>query len=226
MNKLIIDSREKSSLSEYIISEASLMNIPTEKQWIEIGDYVFQDVCFEAKSTIDFMQSIINKRLWNQIDNMDRHYEHSIVIIHGSLHEAMKYPKYINMQISEKLLKNKFYGAIGKITLDTDCKVFWFESPQKAAKVLTTICKMRPINRNVIQPSLLKRITTDDLRIDMLCTIKGVSKSKAEKIIKDYGSVMEVGEATIEELSSIDGIGPTIAKKIIDTLNSEDKVIV
>ena len=85
---------------------------------------------------------------------------------------------------------------------------------------------MRPINRNVIQPSLLKRITTDDLRIDMLCTIKGVSKSKAEKIIKDYGSVMEVGEATIEELSSIDGIGPTIAKKIIDTLNSEDKVIV
>ena len=81
MNKLIIDSREKSNLSEFIISEASRMNILTEKQWIEIGDYVYQDVCFEAKSTIDFLQSVFNGRLWNQVDNMDRHYEYSIVII-------------------------------------------------------------------------------------------------------------------------------------------------
>jgi Fanconi anemia group M protein len=226
MNKLIIDSREKSSLSEYIISEASLLNIPSEKQWLEIGDYVYQDVCFEAKSTIDFLQSVINKRLWNQVDNMDRHYEYSIVIIHGSLHQAMAYPDYVNIPITEKMLKNKFYGAIGKLTLDTDCKVFWVESPQKAAKIVTTICKMRPVERAVIQPSLLKRITTDDLRLDMLCTIKGVSKSKAEKIIKKHGSLMEVGECSVEELSSVDGIGPTIAKRIIDTLNSENKVIV
>ncbi|MAL11596.1 MAG: hypothetical protein CMF74_18280 [Maricaulis sp.] len=226
MNKLIIDSREKSNLSEFIISEASRMNILTEKQWIEIGDYVYQDVCFEAKSTIDFLQSVLNGRLWNQVDNMDRHYEYSIVIIHGSLHQVMAYPKYVNMEINEQLLKHKFYGAIGRLTLDTDCKVFWVESPQKAAKIITTICKMRPVKRSVIQPTLLKRITTDDLRLDMLCTIKGVSKSKAKKIIEKYGSVMEVGESNVNELSSIDGIGPTIAKRIIDTLNSEEKVVV
>ena len=226
MNKLIIDSREKSDLTEFIISEASKVNILTEKKWLEIGDYVYQDVCFEAKSTIDFLQSVINRRLWNQVDNMDRHYEYSIVIIHGSLHQAMAYPAYVNMQINEQLLKHKFYGAIGKLTLDTDCRVFWVESPQKAAKIITTICKMRPVKRSVIQPTLLKRITTDDLRLDMLCTIKGVSKSKAKKIIEKYGSVMEVGESNINELSSIDGIGPTIAKRIIDTLNSEDKVVV
>ena len=226
MNKLIIDSREKSNLSEFIISEASRMNILTEKQWIEIGDYVYQDVCFEAKSTIDFLQSVFNGRLWNQVDNMDRHYEYSIVIIHGSLHQVMAYPKYVIMEINEQLLKHKFYGAIGRLTLDTDCKVFWVESPQKAAKIITTICKMRPVKRSVIQPTLLKRITTDDLRLDMLCTIKGVSKSKAKKIIEKYGSVMEVGESNVNELSSIDGIGPTIAKRIIDTLNSEEKVVV
>tara|TARA_R110002050_G_C8956819_1_gene513833 strand:+ start:3030 stop:3710 length:681 start_codon:yes stop_codon:yes gene_type:complete len=226
MNKIIIDSREKSDLTEYVISEASLVNIQNEKQWLEIGDYVFQDVCFEAKSSIDFLQSIINKRLWNQIDNMDRHYEHSIVIIHGSLYEAMAYPKYVKMDISEQFLKNKFYGAIGRLTLDTDCKVFWVESPQKAARIITTICKMRPIKRNVIQPSLLKRITTDDLRLDMLCTIKGISKSKAITILKKYGSIMEIGEANEAELSSIDGIGSTLSKRIINTLNSEDRVIV
>jgi len=226
MDKLIIDSREKSDLCAYVESEASRLNIPNEKQWIEIGDYVYRDVCFEAKSTIDFLMSVINKRLWNQIDNMDRHFEHSIVIIHGSLHQLVAYPKFVNTNIPEHTLLNKFYGAIGKITLDTDTRVFWTEGPKKAARLITTICKMRPFNRDIIRPSLLKRITTDDLRIDMLCTIKGVSESKAKKIIKRYGSVMEIGEATAGELTLIEGIGPTIAQRIIDTLNSEDRVIV
>ncbi len=226
IDKLIIDSRENSNLFAYVESEASRLNIPTEKQWIEIGDYVYSDVCFEAKSTIDFLQSVINKRLWNQIDNMDRHYEHSIVIVHGSLHELLAYPKFVNINIPEQMLINKFYGAIGKITLDTDARVFWTESPKRAAHLITTICKMRPFNREIIRPSLLKRITTDDLRVDMLCTVKGVSESKAKKVIEKYGSVMEIGEATPGELSMLDGIGLTIATRLIETLNSEDKVIV
>tara|TARA_B100000029_G_scaffold24009_1_gene23713 strand:- start:868 stop:1545 length:678 start_codon:yes stop_codon:yes gene_type:complete len=224
--KLVIDSREKSNLYEYVESEASLINVPTEKQFIEIGDYVFNDVCFEAKSTIDFLQSVINKRLWNQIDNMDRYYEHTFVVIHGSLHEMLAYPGYVKLDIPEQMLMNKFWGAICKIELDTDTRVFFTESKKKAAKFITSICKMRPINRQIIKPSLLKRITTEDLRIDMLLTIKGVSEKKAKKLIKAYGSVMEIGEATVDELSNIDGIGLTIAQRIIDTLNSEDKVVV
>ena len=113
MNKLIIDSRENSELYTQIKDECTRLNIPTEKQWLEIGDYVFSDICFEAKSSVDFLQSVINKRLWNQLDNMDRHYEHCILIIHGSIHEALQYKKYVNLQIPNRLLQNKFFGAIG-----------------------------------------------------------------------------------------------------------------
>jgi len=224
MNKLIIDSRESSKLFECVESEAKKLMLITEKQWLEIGDYVYGDVCFEAKSSIDFLQSVINQRLWNQVDNMDRYFEHCIVIIHGSIFEAMEYPKYTKMNISKSMLQNKFYGAIGKLTLDTDCKVFWVESPSKAAKIITTICKMRPIQRDALKPSLLKRITTEDLRLDMLLTIKGVSETKAKRLIREFGSIMEIGEASAGELSKIEGIGLTVAQRIIDTLNSENKV--
>ena len=91
---------------------------------------------------------------------------------------------------------------------------------------MTTICKMRPINRSVIKPSLLKRITTDDLRINLLATIKGVSEMKAQQLIDEFGSLMEVGEAEIEEIVKIEGIGTKTAERIIDVLNSEDKVII
>ena len=224
--KLIIDSRENSDLTKAVKHECIRLNIMTEKQWIEIGDYVFNDVCFEAKSTIDFLQSVINKRLWNQLDNMDRHYEHCILIIHGSIHQALAYPGYVNIDMPEQLIRNKFYGAIGKITLDTDVKLFWVEGPRKAAQIMTTICKMRPIDRNVISPSLLKSITTDDLRVNLLGTIKGVSEMKAQMLIDEFGSLMEIGEAEIEELIKLDGIGTTIANRIIDVLNSEDKVMI
>ena len=224
--KLIIDSRENSDLTKAVKHECIRLNIMTEKQWIEIGDYVFNDVCFEAKSTIDFLQSVINKRLWNQLDNMDRHYEHCILIIHGSIHQALAYPDYVNINMPEQLIRNKFYGAIGKITLDTDVKLFWVEGPRKAAQIMTTICKMRPIDRNVINPSLLKSITTEDLRVNLLGTIKGVSEMKAQMLIDEFGSLMEIGEAEIEELTKLDGIGTTIANRIIDVLNSEDKVMI
>ena len=224
--KLVIDSRENSDLTAAVKQECIRLNIMTEKQWIEIGDYVFNDVCFEAKSSIDFLQSVINKRLWNQLDNMDRHYEHCILIIHGSIHQALAYPGYVNIDMPEQLIRNKFYGAIGKITLDTDVKLFWVEGPKKAAQIMTTICKMRPIDRNVINPSLLKSITTDDLRVNLLGTIKGISEMKAQMLIDEFGSLMEIGEAEIEELIKLDGIGATIANRIIDVLNSEDKVMI
>ena len=49
VQKLIIDSRESSNLYEYVESEAHRLVIMTEKQWLEVGDYAFDDVCFEAK---------------------------------------------------------------------------------------------------------------------------------------------------------------------------------
>ena len=226
---LVIDSREKSKLCELVMSKAKAMSIPHEKKWIEIGDYVYDDVCFEAKSSIDFLGSVLSKRMWTQLDNMDRHYKTNIVIIHGSLNEAItaviqNSPSKMPIGSRSMMLNNKFLGAIGRITLDTDIKPFWVNSEEEAAMIITAVCKMKPITRETIAPQIFKRITTDDLRIDLLSSIKGVSVKKAKALIKIYGSIMEVGECSAFELQSIEGIGETLAKRIISTLNSEEKV--
>ena len=41
MNKLLIDSRENSDLADMVETHAMKLNIPYEKKWLEIGDYVF-----------------------------------------------------------------------------------------------------------------------------------------------------------------------------------------
>ena len=91
---------------------------------------------------------------------------------------------------------------------------------------------MKPIKREVIKPEIFKRISTDDLRIDTLITIKGLSVDKANALIKQYGSIMEIGEQTEKELQDIAtslGISITyikqdkIKKKLKLTLYNEIK---
>jgi ERCC4-type nuclease len=210
---LTIDSRENSKLSKLVIQKATALKIPNEKKWIEIGDYVYDDVCFEAKSAVDFLGSVMSKRLWTQLDMQ----EAIMSIIEHS-------PSNVPIGSRSIMLNNKFLGAIGRITLDTDIKPFWLPTEEEAALVITAICKMKPITRDTIEPQIFKRLTTGDLRIDLLSSIKGVSVKKAKELIKTYGSIMEVGECSAFELQAIEGIGDTLAQRIITTLNSEEKV--
>jgi len=96
-----------------------------------------------------------------------------------------------------------------------------------AAKVICAVCKMKPIDRSVYQPRLIKqkKISTADLRIDILMTIKGISESKAQMLIDEFGSIMEIGESSVKELSLLDGFGNTLAKRVLDALNSEEKQV-
>tara|TARA_R110002012_G_scaffold273714_1_gene459794 strand:- start:224 stop:865 length:642 start_codon:yes stop_codon:yes gene_type:complete len=211
------------------MQKAKAIRIPCEKRWIEIGDYVCDDVCFEAKSTTDFLGSVMSKRLWTQLDNMDRHYKTNVVIIYGDMEEAIHNvithsPSKMPIGTRSIMLNNKFLGAVGRIVLDTDVKPFWVKTEEEAALIITAVSKMKPITRDTIAPQIFKRITTDDLRIDLLSSIKGVSIKKAKQLIKQYGSIMEIGECSAYELQAIEGIGETLATRIVSTLNSEGKV--
>ena len=83
---------------------------------------------------------------------------------------------------------------------------------------------MQPHDRPPIKPHIFKRFTSDDIRINMLATIKGISEKKAKMILKKYGSLMEIGDCDKRELCSLDGIGDATADKILSVFNSEKKV--
>jgi len=228
---LYIDDRERSIFAKLVESKAKKINITVKHKRIEVGDYVIGDVCFEAKSVKDFLVSLMTGgRLWTQLDNMDRCFENNFVVIYGPIEEALTVGGHIKafdtMPAGSRntILKNKFMGAIGRINLDTDIKVIWTRNENEAAEQLITLAKMAPIDRNVIRPTIHKRVTTDDIRVEMLTRIKGVSEKKAKALLKQFGSIMELGECKTKELCFIDGMGETVAKRLITILNSEEGV--
>ena len=229
--KLYIDDRERSIFSRLVETKAKKKGIKIVKKRIEVGDYVLGDICFEAKSVKDFMASVINKRIWTQIDNMDRCFSRNFIMIYGSIEEALTLGTHITSfenipkESRKVILENKFRGAVGRIRLDTDVQVIWTRNEREAAEELITLAKMAPIERNVIKPTIHKRITTDDIRVNMLTSIKGISEKKAKGLLKQFGSVMELGECSIEELCFVNGMGETVAKRLIKILNTEKRVI-
>ena len=228
--KLIIDSREKSLFTKHVIRKSNKINVPTEIKWIEVGDYVIGDTCFEAKSASDFMSSVMNRRIWTQIDNMDKHFDNNFVVIYGSIDEAMTVIKYMKLgtNVARAAFKNKlalqFKGAIGRLRLDYGINVIWRDTAEDAAEELVTLAKMIPVKRAIVAPTSLKRIATDDVRIDMLTSVKGLSKNKAKDLLDKYGCIMEIGDCSRDELTIIKGLGNTVADRVLNILNSEKKV--
>ena len=216
-----------------IINKASNVGLQTEIKRLQVGDYVVGDVCFEAKSTQDFLASVLSKRIWNQVDNMDRNFTKNFVLLYGSVEDALKPVKYMkgnkknswdNEEVKKNSLKLKFKGAVGRLRLDYDIEVIWRDTMEQAADELITLAKMAPIERKVIGPSIIKSVMTDDVRVDILSLIKGVSKNKAKAMLKQHGSIMELGDCNPFELTVCKGIGDTIATRVLKILNSEKKV--
>ena len=231
---LMIDKREKSNLAELIIKRANLMHIPYEYVWLEIGDYVLQtepSVCFEAKSVQDFLGSVRNNRLFNQIDNMQDAYDINTVLIHGHIEDAIGYLDILpslpignnnNIRWKNKL-KGMICGAIASINIHTETNCLWVPSIDEAAHIVMASCSQvkKPL---IIKKQLPKKTRSDDVRVDVLVGIDGISAKKARELLSKHGSIDELASCTIEELIKIKGIGKVTAGNIIRTLTSEKKV--
>ena len=189
---LLIDSREDSQLSRNVEKIFSNMKKPHEKIWLEIGDYVVQSepsLCIEAKTTADFLQSVKNKRIFNQIDNMDREYDNNILLIYGNLQDATEYMT-SNIKYKQQL-KKQFIGALSSIALHTDIKPIWVDNYKSAAHVIAALYTHAE-KKLIIHKQLPKKVRTDDVRIDVLTQIKGISISKAKELLKKFGSIAEL----------------------------------
>ncbi len=221
---LLIDKREESKLSRSVEKIFLKLKKPYEKIWLEIGDYVVQSepsLCIEAKTTADFLQSVKNKRIFNQIDNMDREYDNNILLIYGNLQDATEYMT-SNIKYKQQL-KKQFIGALSSIALHTDIKPIWVDNYKSAAHVIAALYTHAE-KKLIIHKQLPKKIRTDDVRVDVLIQIKGISIEKAKTLLDKFGSIAELVMASEKEICEVEGIGKVTASNIHKAFNQEREV--
>ena len=149
----------------------------------------------------------------------------NIILIYGTLDDAIEYLQrtQYNSTSWRNKLKKMFVGALTSIALHTDVKPIWVDNHRTAAHII--LATTEHIDKNlIIHKELPKKIKTDDVRVDVLSEIKGVSVEKAKALLDTFGSITEVAMSNVDDIIKHKGIGKITAENILKALNSEDEV--
>ena len=225
MVKLKIDNRESktriSSASQYF-SE----NYAIETDSYPVGDYIFDDkVCFEYKTAPDIVSSIIDGRVFRQVERM-KQYPFNYVIVVGNVAEEInqRNANYWNRrnQIKQFTVRN-YLGALARLQIES--KVIHVDNNQQAWVIMDFIVKkLLSDNPNVRGVDRPKATLSDPIATFLSCIYINDSQRlgiKTAVMIREYlhlESLSDLLDITYEDLVKVKGVGSKTARKIIEVL--------
>lgn len=205
--KIIVDSREANSLVVEFLSE----KCEIEKQVLEIGDYLISsETCCERKTTNDFIKSIIDGRLFNQLIEMKNSYDNPILIIEGnSLYE------------NENVRPEAIRGALAAIATEIKIPILWSKSAKETAELLIAIAKREQITKKKDIRIRFEKKPKDIKRLQeyLVAGLPGVDRERAKKLLKHFKCPEFVFTASKKELMKVEGIGKKLAEIIRKVLS-------
>ena len=209
--KVIVDSRETEHRKKIAVKTFGKENVIVKQ--MDYGDYVYKNVAIEFKTVKDFIDSIKDKRIFNQSIGMSEMYDYHYVIIYGdvgkTLNELYRYKHVFTV--------GQYVGAIASLSQITHVLKVENESQAfKLAKALFKKCTDGK-NRSIKSPNVKKH---KNKLVGVLSYIGGINATRAEKLIDELGinSFYELINLTEEDIKSVSGFGDKTAKNIVSWL--------
>uniref|UniRef100_UPI00262A9F35 DEAD/DEAH box helicase n=1 Tax=Thermococcus sp. TaxID=35749 RepID=UPI00262A9F35 len=197
-----VDSRELRSGVPKILKE---LGAEIEVRTLDVADYVVsEEVGIERKSANDFIQSIIDGRLFDQVERLKRAYEKPVIIIEGELYGI------------RNVHPNAIRGAIASVTVDWGVPVLFSSGKEETAQFIYLLAKREQEERKkeVRLRSEKKALTLAERQRLIVEGLPNVSSTLAKRLLKHFGNVERVFTATEEELKEVEGIGEKKAREI------------
>ena len=203
---IVVDDRER--MIARILHERG---VEIKVMRLDIGDFLIGNVCIERKTIRDFVNSIIDNRLFIQIKNMKEEYERQILIVEG---EGDIYSQ-------RNVHPNAIRGAIASIALDFNISMIKTKNPQETADMLISIEKRMSNEKKEIELHKRKPISTEGEQLYIVSSLPSIGTSLAKNLLKKFGNVKNIFNATEKELMEVEGIGKEKAKKIYEIINKK-----
>ena len=221
--QLIIDSNERGLLCESIERKAQKAGLTVARQVLVVGDYLLGGACVEAKSIGDLFQSSHSGHLWRQLDNMDANFERFFLVVHGDIGKYVAIAKKNGRRkISYSKVQSELLGTLARLMSDFDCQVFYCNNVSEAASFIVKLHGKlhKPASKHGAQT--VRRVASNDLRLDMLSTVPGIGQETAEKLLAKCGSIEEM--CFPESIKQVKGLGEVRRKMLVKVLTSEEPV--
>jgi Fanconi anemia group M protein len=200
--KIFVDYREKNSL---VASELINLGFEVEFRELKIADYLVNNVAIERKTISDFINSIINKRIIRQLQELQQ-YENKLLIIEGiDEHELYS-------DDSEGINSNAIRGFLLSVTIKQKIPVILTKNYEDTARYLAVLArkKEKESSLNVTKKSLNKK---ERLQF-ILEGFPGIGPKTAKKLLSHFHTLKNIANASLEELTEVIGKKADIFKLI------------
>ncbi|MFX1272231.1 MAG: DEAD/DEAH box helicase [Promethearchaeota archaeon] len=208
--KMIVDSRE---LPTAVARELTRLDVEISGESLQIGDYVIsEDVCVERKESGDFIQSLIDGRLFVQLSALRSSYRRPVLIIEG---EQLIGLRAVNPA--------SIYGALASIAIRIQVPTLWTRNAEETANVLYRLAHLEQVGakKTLRTRSGDARATDAEALEYVLSGFPGVDTVISRAILSEFGTLESVFSASEKELQSVKGVGKKIASRIRTLLTTE-----
>lgn len=201
--KIIVDTLE----SNNILVDVLRKDADVEIKKLKVGDFIIsKDVVVERKTVDDFVNSLIDGRLFKQSKNMNINYSMPFFIIEGDF----------NSIFLRKISAKAIWSAIISLTIKNNARILFTSCPEETAQVLLLLAKKEQVHEKK-ELALRTKVHKMDLKERqqfLLEGLPGVGPKLANNLLRKFKSPLNVLKADEEELLKVDKIGPKKAKLI------------
>jgi ERCC4-related helicase len=211
--KVIADFREKGS---NLIKELLNLGINVTMQNLPSGDYIISDrVGIEFKTKEDFINSIIDGRLLNQVKDLRNNYQNPLLLVCGEK----------DIYSIRNVHPNAIRGMFASIALNYNVPILFANNFQDAAALIKVIAtrEQKDNDRDVLLRADKKPLTNSELQSYIIQSLPGVGPTLAKSLLKEFKTVKGIINLSEEELQKVEKLGPKKAKEIKRILEEDYK---
>lgn len=211
-DKIVIycDTRECSNHVVKILKKKFMDKCETREKQLNVADYILGKVAVERKTTNDFINSIIDKRLFSQIEKIKENYPKYLLIIEG---ESI-------IHHERKIHPNAVFGALASVALDSNFPVVSTKNENETARLLFAIAKREQMGSttSITIRDAIKPKSENHKQEFLVAGLPSINSKTAKKFLKHFGSPIKFFNASLEELKKVEGIGEKKALSIYKLL--------
>ena len=188
------------------------LGISVKTGQLEVADYLVSGkVAVELKKVPDFVASIIDGRLLDQVRGLKNNFEKAVLIIEGEE----------DIYSVRKVHANAIRGMLAAIVLDFGVPILYTKSPRDSASLIAVMAKREQDKGGEFSYHPSKPRTMKEQQEFVVSSLPNIGVLNAKRLLEHFGSVKNIINANKLELMKIDKVGDKIADKLMEMFDSK-----
>ncbi|MHA1448279.1 MAG: ERCC4 domain-containing protein [Candidatus Hodarchaeales archaeon] len=201
---ILVDSRETESIVPRILRKEGAKIVA---KILSSGDYQVSEKCIiERKTSEDFVNSLLDGRLFQQVATKLVNFDKPVMIIEGGWD-----------LVSKQVKKASINGALASILLDFRIPVLMSPNAVETARYIIAFAKREQREKKMKEHLIAVDqgdLLVPDIQKMVLASIPGINRGKAESILLEVKNLRSVANMDEKDLAKIPGVGKVLSKRI------------